>query len=1560
VSSVTKQSYLQKVLKNISIQHNGFRHFAERYLQHLSGSDLERLTSAEVKALLDDGWKFLHSWTHDPPKVSIRNVSSPKNHTDRGTIIQLLLRNLPFVADSISTEIRRRGYDINFVLRGTFNITRDKGILQDLHTNNGPQNEMLMHIELRQQVDLQTLDSLENDILGIIRDIQLAVDDFEPMKVKLETAQIQLAQNNQSNEAAFLEWITQDRFIFLGVVKINNGVIDTSLGILKQPDMYTDILNELTHIAQQRSEHIWLHKPSFATKIDRYEPLDILWVNSKKGEDLVFVGMLTYAAKSIPFDQIPYISHKLGLVVEHFNAYGEYFDPQEVITTINHLPFTEVMNLTTNEIANTCKQVLTHQSKYVVLVQHRFDAVLKQIAIMMFVHQGKLNTVSRNAIKRLVSDMIGAPILHYEEDYIDNDLICLYATLACEKDVTDDIKTLPEKIAAVTLSWEDHLRSQLIHTCGVVEGETLSRKYFNIFDSAYTVTFPPEIAVKDIINVEKLLQSNSNVAAEIYDTFYIDDTQQLHLKIFKKTTKIPLFELFNALDSLGLQLISESSFQITPSALETTYWVHDLIVKTSTTIKLEHVETPFKELCQKLLSGDIAYDSLNSLALLEGLHYRQIILIKSFLSYLKQIQFSFGGKYNRDILLRNPSLANLIVQIFETRFSPDISTKTRAVLIASLTESFEQKLKSLSTEDEDKLFRQLYNLITNIIRTNYFVTNQASQLKSYISFKIDSKNIIDLPIPSPLVEIFVYSKEFEAVHLRSGKVSRGGIRWSDRGEDFRTEVLGLVKAQNTKNSVIIPMGSKGGFYVKKALPDREEAIECYQNMARAMLDITDNIINGTVVTPSKVVCYDDHDPYLVVAADKGTASFSDIANGISAEYDFWLKDAFASGGSAGYDHKKMAITSRGAWESVKQHFKEALNIDPETNIITVVGVGDMSGDVFGNGMLRSKTIQLKAAFNHQHIFIDPTPDVNISFVERERLFTLPRSSWADYSSLSDGGMIIERSSKTVTLTPQAKDMLGLTQEVVRPVDIIRSILKLNVDLMWLGGIGTYIKASSESHESVADRVNDTIRVDGQELRAKILAEGANLGCTQKGRIEYALTRNGRVNTDFIDNSGGVDCSDHEVNIKILLNQIVDNNQLSIEDRNSLLKQMTDAIAIAVTSENVLQNLALSYAAHYSTLLFDEYSALIRYLSLHAGLNPKIEFLPTITELNERQQIQQGLTRPELAVLLAYTKNHLTSEILKIDTLEEPCFNTHLEHYFPEDLKGYLLQIYQHPLRREIIATKVSSQIVDRLGIHFMHRLLHQTGKPIADILRVYHVIKEFFNLDATWSYFDSILPKLTYEDRIDFMHSISEIVYNGCAWLLMFNASKLEINTSSSVLNGLLQTVQSANLLLSTSLECILPSDKHTNLKAHIYELQQRLTVIYLSTCDNMLDARTIESFELTFNRVRSIFHFDHLHQILQNIPKTNFWGQLFILNTQLELEWLHVHLTKSVYLSILSQKNTLNEIIQKYETNIEWLSRMAQQTMMDGVYDPAAITVIMRHLENLTTLITQNLELTK
>ncbi|MDE2197156.1 MAG: NAD-glutamate dehydrogenase, partial [Gammaproteobacteria bacterium] len=759
----------------------------------------------------------------------------------------------------------------------------------------------------------------------------------------------------------------------------------------------------------------------------------------------------------------------------------------------------------------------------------------------------------------------------------------------------------------------------------------------------------------------------------------------------------------------------------------------------------------------------------------------QTALLRAHCKYLLQTSLSFSQAYMERSLNSNPQIAALLVKYFETRHDPK-EIKERDTLTARYTAEIDKTLESVSSLDDDRILRSFLNVVRAITRTNYFQTDRHGQQKIYMSFKFDPSQLPELPLPRPMYEIWVYSPRVEAVHLRGGKVARGGIRWSDRREDFRTEVLGLMKAQQVKNTVIVPVGSKGGFYVKQPprTDNREElmkeVVTCYQNFMRGLLDVTDNIVEGRIVPPPQVVRHDDDDPYLVVAADKGTATFSDIANAIAGEYRFWLGDAFASGGSAGYDHKKMGITARGGWESVKRHFRE-IGIDTQSTDFTVAGIGDMSGDVFGNGMLLSQHIRLLAAFDHRHIFLDPNPDVKTSFKERERLFKLPRSSWADYNAalISAGGGVFPRSAKLIKLSPEVRQVLGIDAHQLTPPELIRAILKAPLDLLWNGGIGTYVKAGHESNNEVGDRNNDAVRVNGKDLRCKVVGEGGNLGCTQLGRVEYALN-GGRLNTDFIDNSAGVDTSDHEVNIKILLSAVASNRKFTEAQRNTLLASMTDEVGALVLRDNYMQAQAISIAESQAPARVNEHAYLMRSLEKSGLLNRGIEFLPSDEELRERRAANRGLTRPELAVLLAYSKIAIYNALLASDVAEDPYLANELENYFPTVLRNkYREFMPRHRLRREIVATAITNSMVNRMGANFAQNLQEESGVGVASVARAYTIARESFDMVSMWSAIEALDNRVPAKVQVSIVVQSTRLLRHATRWLLDHLHGRLDI-----------------------------------------------------------------------------------------------------------------------------------------------------------------------------------------
>jgi glutamate dehydrogenase len=812
-------------------------------------------------------------------------------------------------------------------------------------------------------------------------------------------------------------------------------------------------------------------------------------------------------------------------------------------------------------------------------------------------------------------------------------------------------------------------------------------------------------------------------------------------------------------------------------------WIRDFKLKLpeGTPVALEQVKPLIEEAMRKVWRGEMENDRFNALVLKATLTWRQVSMLRAYAKYLKQVGFTYSQAAIEHALIQQGTIAATLADYFDARFNPE--EKDRDARQERLLEALEKQLAAVTSAADDKILRRYAEVMQATIRTNYYQVAEDKQAKPVISFKFDSSRVPDLPLPKPYAEIFVYGTRVEGIHLRGGKVARGGLRWSDRHEDFRTEVLGLMKAQMVKNSVIVPVGSKGGFVVKKPPASggreafMEEGIACYKLYLSGLLDVTDNIAKNKIVPPRQVVRHDDDDPYLVVAADKGTATFSDIANGVSESYGFWLGDAFASGGSAGYDHKAMGITARGGWVSVARHFRE-MGVDIAKQDFTVAGIGDMAGDVFGNGMLLSDRIRLVAAFNHMHIFIDPNPDAKRSFAERKRLFALPRSTWKDYDAtlISKGGGVFERSAKSIPLSKEAQAALGYNKNSATPDELMRAILLAPVDLLWNGGIGTYVKAESETHEQVGDRSNNAVRVNGKELRCKIVGEGGNLGFTQRGRIEYARN-NGRINTDAIDNSAGVDCSDHEVNIKIAFSQPMSKGELTREKRDKLLTAMTEEVAGLVLKDNILQTQAISVAEQQGAKLIESQARLIHALEKSGLLNRAIEFLPDDRQLDERKAAKRGLTRPELAVLLAYSKMALFKDMLDSTLPDEAYFASDLERYFPVAMqKPFADAIAKHRLKREIIATVMTNSMVNRAGITYFNDMAENTGATARDIAAAYALVRDAFFLRALWKEIESLEASVPVAAQSDMYMAINRFLERASIWLLRHSPLPLDIN----------------------------------------------------------------------------------------------------------------------------------------------------------------------------------------
>jgi glutamate dehydrogenase len=1069
-------------------------------------------------------------------------------------------------------------------------------------------------------------------------------------------------------------------------------------------------------------------------------------------------------------------------------------------------------------------------------------------------------------------------------------------------------------------TWLEQLSDSLVKKIGQKNGHKLWQKYRNAFNRSYLDECDVKRALNDILLIEKLTPEKP---FEIDFYVPVDAPKNiLHLRLIQLNHAIPLSDVLPMLENMGLRTVSERPYKV--QLAELAAYLSDFTVEyiSQSAQDIEAVEGIFQDAFINIWFGRCESDGFNQLVLGAGLSWRQIIILRAYAKYMHQIGFRFSQNYIEKIVANYAGIARDLVAIFELKFNPKLKSDKKKMLLG-LEKNILAALEAITNLDEDRIMRRFLQLITATLRTNYFQFTH-DKPKEYLAFKMQSSAVPDLPLPRPLYEIFVYAPRFEAIHLRAEKVARGGIRWSDRREDFRTEVLGLMKAQKVKNAVIVPSGAKGGFVLKSLVPMatrdalQAEVIYCYKEFMRGLLDLTDNLVKGKVAHPQNVVCYDDDDPYLVVAADKGTATFSDTANAIAKEYGFWLGDAFASGGSAGYDHKKIGITARGAWESIRRHFRE-LNINIDETDITVIGVGDMSGDVFGNGMIYTPHIKLIAAFDHRNIFIDPNPHPEKSYRERLRLFELPMSSWEDYNPklISKGGGVFKRSSKSISLSAEIKQCLAIEDNALTPNELIRAILQAPVDLFFNGGIGTYVKAIIESQADVGDKTNEFCRINGGELRCRVVGEGGNLGFTQLGRIEYAL-KGGLINTDFIDNSAGVDCSDHEVNIKILLSKAIIDGKLTEKKRNALLASMTEEVAQLVLRDNYSQALAMSFSAVRTTHYTGLYQTYLNDLEAQEIVDRAVEFLPDDKEILQRKAAQQGLTRPEVAVLLAYTKINTKKEILKSDLPEDSYFSKEIELEFPKILrKEYSKYMQVHSLRREIIATQLSNQIVNEMGITFIYRISVETGATIAEIIKAHAISSRIFEANKLEKFIESFGFKITVELQYELLHYVRMLLNLSTRWFLRSRYMKDDIAKTIEHFGSRIKKVQAIipQLMVGSTKEFLDKLAKHFiesglgKKDAHDIAVYRAL---YISL--NIIDVATLYKFDLiqttrVYFEVGAKFNLVWFRDQIATDSREGHWNSLARLTLRDELDALQRLLTVVILRSDKKQKDHLKLI---------------------------------------------------
>jgi glutamate dehydrogenase len=1318
------------------------------------------------------------------PKVRVYNPRSEEHGWQCGhTVVEIVNDDMPFLVDSVAMEANRQGLTVHLVIHPVLRATRDaQGALVAAAAPGagaGGRHESFMHLELDRQTDPGRLKSLQDGIVRVLADVRAAVEDWKPMQERLRAVIAELASappplpRDEVDEArAFLEWLLEHHFTLIGcrdydlVVREQEDALrivsGSGLGILRERAGTTVSSSFATLPPETRArarvpELLVLSKANSRSTVHRPGYLDYVGVKRIDAHGQVtgerrFLGLYTHTAYSQSPAEIPVLRRKIARVVERAGLLPSGHSGKALASILENYPRDELLQIEAGELYAHAMAILQLGERQRIRLLLRRDAYGRFVSCLVFVPRDKYNTELRQRFQKILLGALSGVSSEFTVSLSESALARILIVVRVRQGAAApalDARALEAKLAAAARRWEDELHESLVERVGEERANRLFATYGAAFPAGYREDTPVRSALVDLETIDALGEAQP-LGMNLYRPLDAEPGT-LRFKLYRRGAPIALSDSLPMLENLGVRVLDERPYEIEP-ADGTRLWITDfgLALAADAEPAMERVRPLFHDAFEAMWSGRIESDGLNRLVLGAELSAREVAILRAYSRYLRQAAFTFSQSYIQQTLVAHPDVARMLVELFAARFDPAKASKEAE---EALAEGIGQRLDEVPSLDEDRTLRRLLALVQATLRTNCFQPGSDGKPKPYIAFKLDPRRIPELPEPRPMFEIFVYSPRVEGVHLRGGRVARGGIRWSDRMEDFRTEVLGLMKAQMVKNVVIVPVGSKGGFVVKRppAGGDREalarEGVECYRTFLRGLLDLTDNLVGGRSVPPPSVVRHDGDDPYLVVAADKGTATFSDIANGIAKEYGFWLGDAFASGGSAGYDHKKMGITARGAWESVKRHFRE-LGVDTQTADFTVAGIGDMSGDVFGNGMLLSRHIRLVAAFDHRHVFIDPDPDPERSFAERERLFGLPRSSWADYDAklISRGGGVWPRSAKSIALSPEARRALGLEAPSLTPSELVSAILRAPVDLLYNGGIGTYVKSSRETHAQVGDRANDAVRVNGKDLRCRVVAEGGNLGFTQLGRIEYALA-GGRINTDAIDNSAGVDCSDHEVNIKILLDAVVREGELTVKQRNQLLAEMTDEVAALVLRDNTFQTQSLSVAGAVAPALLDQQARFIRALERSGRLNRALEFLPSEEEIAERRSAKLGLTAPERAVLLAYAKIALYDELLASDIPEEPTIATALERYFPRPLRARCRrQIPEHPLRREIVATHVTNSMVNRVGSTFVHRMREDTGASAGEVVRAYVVTREAFGLVPFWESVEALDHKVP--DRV--------------------------------------------------------------------------------------------------------------------------------------------------------------------------------------------------------------------
>ena len=1332
----------------------------------------------------------------------------------RHTVIETITDDSPFIVDSLTMRINALSQGVLVKLHSVLRVERDDaGRLVDLgstrtdaepRTGAGILAESWTHFEIPRVLGADKLRELERELAATLRDVRSAVHDWPRMKTTLRGAAADLrrfGKGKDKNESSrFLEWLADEHFTLLGYCRLPPAKARSKggapvLGLLRSAARRNALVRPAGSGSRAR-EPLIITKSPIRSTVHRPALLDDIRIDAfddtgRPAGEHRFVGLFTSAAYSESPRNIPLLGAKVDRVMQKSGLEPGGHRGKALRHILDTFPRDTLIQSRVAELERIGVGVLNIEERRRIRLFLVESAYGDFYTCLVYLPRDGYSTRARARVETLLASSLGGEIVESQLTISESTLARLSITIhRTDPDARPpDIDALQRAVVDAAASWSDRARFALLERFPEERALDLHTRFTSSFPIAYQETIAGERIGRDFAAVCEMV---SGERRSFFELAAVGATATF--TVILGGDAVPLYLANPILEHMGVKLLQETSYDVDADGMPIR--IQDFIVESAHGEPLDGRGTArrFEECFARALAGDIESDVFNQLVVAANLSWRQIVILRAYARWLLQCRAQFSQSYMLHTLRRYPKIVRAFVSLFAACFDPEIPASERSEYVAMHTAAIRRELDSAASLDDDRILRMFSAAIQATLRTNYYQQIDGAP-KPWLSIKLDPKRVPEIPEPRPKFEIFVYSPLVEGVHLRCGDIARGGLRWSDRREDFRTEVLGLMKAQQVKNTVIVPAGAKGGFVLKNP-PDadrlalQDHVIACYRSFLRGLLDLTDNIVGNRTVAPPRTICRDQPDPYLVVAADKGTATFSDTANGVAAEYGFWLGDAFASGGSAGYDHKKMGITARGAWESVRRHFRE-MGVDTQSEPFTVVGIGDMSGDVFGNGMLLSERIRLIAAFNHRHIFIDPDPDPAASFAERQRLFALPRSGWNDYdtSRLSAGGGVYDREAKSIRLSPEARAALAIEQEELRPPELIRAILLAPADLLWNGGIGTYVKASTESHADAADPGNDAVRVDGKALGVRVVAEGGNLGLTQRGRVEFALA-GGRINTDFIDNSGGVDSSDREVNIKILLNDAIRRKTLDPRRRNRLLASMTDEVARLVLASNYAQTQALSMMAAKAAERIGEHARLIRMLEARGLLNRTLEFLPNEEEIVERRRAGVGFTRPELAVILSYAKIELYDSLITTDIPDEDYCRTEIAAYFPTRLvRRFEASIRSHRLRREIAAMLISSSMINRMGPFFVLRAEQDTGADVADVARAYAIVRGLFDTRRLWREIEALDGQVQAEVQYESFFECSRMMRRAVYWILHRRSGHRSIEKSIAKKRGPVKAV---------------------------------------------------------------------------------------------------------------------------------------------------------------------------